>query len=295
MSDAEPVVGFIGLGIMGSAMAANLLAAGPLLVWNRSPEARDRLATAGASVAATSREVFERCSVVFLMLTDDRATDAVLPLDDPGALHDRIVVQMSTLSPEYSQRSAERVRAAGGRYVEAPVSGSRQPAIDATLVAMVAGEDEDLNRIAPLLDSMCASVLRCGRVPNGLRMKLAVNTFLITMVTGLAEAFHFAEQHRLDPLQLEAALAAGPMASAVSRAKAAKIVHQDWSVHAAVPDVLKNSRLIVDEARRHHVASPLMDVCADLFAQTEALGHDHEDMAAVITAVRDRTERQGRP
>ncbi len=287
----EPDVGFIGLGVMGSAMAANLVATRPLLVWNRTAAASDRLARAGADVAGSAAEVFERCEVVFLMLSDEHATDDVVRSDGTVELAGRLVVQMSTVAPEHSRAVAARVRDGGGRYVEAPVSGSRQPAADGELVAMVAGDDADVDRVAPLLDPMCSAVFRCGQVPGALTMKLAVNTVLITLVTGLAESFHFAEEHGLDARLLEQILGAGPMASAVSRAKAAKLVHEDWTVHAAVPDVLKNSRLVVQEARRSGSASPLMDVCAQLFAETEALGHDRADMAAVVAALRSRTGR----
>jgi 3-hydroxyisobutyrate dehydrogenase len=286
-----PDVGFIGLGVMGSAMAANLLATRPLLVWNRTAAASDRLARAGADVAGSAAEVFERCEVVFLMLSDEHATDDVVRSDGTVELAGRLVVQMSTVAPEHSRAVAARVRDGGGRYVEAPVSGSRQPAIDGELIAMVAGHDADVDRVTPLLDPMCSAVFPCGEVPGALTMKLAVNTFLVTLVTGLAESFHFAEEHGLDVRLLEQILGAGPMASAVSRAKAAKLVHQDWTVHAAVPDVLKNSRLVVQEARRSGNASPLMDVCAQLFAETEALGHDRADMAAVVAALRSRTDR----
>lgn len=291
----EPDVGFIGLGVMGSAMAANLVATRPLLVWNRTPAASEPLARAGAEVAGSAAEVFERCDVVFLMLADERATDDVVRSDGAIELGDRLVVQMSTVAPEHSRAVDARVRDRGGRYVEAPVSGSRQPAVDGELIAMVAGDGADVDRVVPLLEPMCSAVFRCGSVPGALTMKLAVNTFLITLVTGLAESFHFAEEHDLDVRLLEQILGAGPMASAVSRAKAAKLVAQDWAVHAAVPDVLKNSRLVVQEARRSANASPLMDACAQLFAETEVLGHDRDDMVAVISALRSRTGRLRAP
>ncbi|GGH43752.1 NAD(P)-dependent oxidoreductase [Microbacterium album] len=291
---AEPVrhrVGFISLGVMGAAMAARLTGAWPLLVWNRTAAATEPLAAAGAGVAGSPAEVFARCPVVILMLADERALDDVVRFDGSVDYRGTTVVQMGTVAPAYSSALGERLRAAGGRYVEAPVSGSRQPALEGALIAMVAGDDADVERVTPVLRPMCAQIFRCGAPPDALTMKLAVNTFLITLVSGLAEAFHFAERHRLDPALLERILAAGPMASTVSTSKAAKLAQEDWSVHAAIPDVLKNSRLIVDAARRSATASPLMEVCTQLFAEAERLGHDRDDMAAVVSAIRDRTAR----
>ncbi|MDH6181507.1 3-hydroxyisobutyrate dehydrogenase [Microbacteriaceae bacterium SG_E_30_P1] len=281
-------VGFLGLGIMGAPMAANLAAAGPLLVWNRTRGAAEELATKGAEIAGSPSEVAERASVIFVMLRDESATNAVLPFDGSVDYRDRTIVQMGTMTPEYSARLAERVTSAGGRYVEAPVSGSRRPAVAGQLVAMVAGDDADIERVRPHLEAMCSSIFVCGAPPNALTMKLAVNTFLITMVTGLAESFHFAETAGLDLGVLERILDAGPMASPVSRSKAHKIVDVEWSPDAAIRDVLKNSRFVVDEAHRNGSAAPLMEASARLYEETNGLGFSEDDMAAVIRALRAR-------
>jgi len=130
--------------------------------------------------------------------------------------------------------------------------------------------------------------VRCGAVPGALLMKLAVNTFLISMVTGLAEAFHFADRHGLDRSTLLAALDAGPMASAVSRAKGRKLLDGDFGVQASIRDVHYNSRLIVDAAARAGIAAPVLDVCRSLFAETAEAGHGADDMVAVIRAIQAR-------
>jgi 3-hydroxyisobutyrate dehydrogenase len=274
-------LGFLGLGVMGRPMAANLVAAGhELVVWTRSG-----VPLAGASFAAGGpAEVFERAGVVLLMLADGEAIDRVLGPYVAG----RIVVHMGTTSPEYSAGLGERVRAAGGRYVEAPVSGSKGPAEAGQLVAMLAGDKQDLDDVRPLLAPMCRETFDCGPVPGALLMKLAVNTFLIGTVAALAEAFHFAEGHDLDPRTLRAVLDAGPMASYVSRGKAGMLVDRDFPAQASVRDVHYNNRLIVEAAR---TSTPLMDVCRELFAETEELGHGAEDMAAVVRAM---TARSGR-
>lgn len=287
--NAPEPIGFIGLGIMGSAVAANLQTKASLLVWNRTRSACDPLRAAGAEVALSAAEVFERARIVFIMLSDEAAIDAVLKHDDGIAFPGRIVVLMSTVSPVYSERLARRIERDGGAYVEAPVSGSRQPALDGKLVAMIAGDPGALDEVEPLMLATSSQVFRCGPVPSALTMKLAVNTFLITLVTGLAESFHFAESNGVDREALQAVLDAGPLASAVSRAKGAKLAAEDWEPHATIPDVRKNSRLVRDHARRTGTACPLMDTCDELYAETEALGHSADDMVAVVSALRQRT------
>jgi 3-hydroxyisobutyrate dehydrogenase len=133
-------VGFVGLGVMGQPMAVNLARAGvDLVVWNRTPARSEPVRAAGARVAATAAEVFARADVVFLMLADGPAIDAVLG-GVAADLTGRVVVHMGTTSPEYSRGLEARVRARGGSYVEAPVSGSRLPAEAGRLVGMLAGD-----------------------------------------------------------------------------------------------------------------------------------------------------------
>jgi len=278
-------VGFLGLGVMGRPMAANLVKAGvELVTWTRSGVPLE-----GAEPARTAGEVFERAGTVLMMLANGDVIDEVLGRGTPE--FDRLVsghtvVHMGTTSPEYSAGLEASIKAAGGRYVEAPVSGSRGPAENAQLVAMVAGDERA--RVRELIAPMVRQAVDCGPVPGGLLMKLAVNTFLISMVTGLAESFHFAEGHGLDTGVLRDVLAAGPMASFVSRGKADMLVAHDFPVQAAIADVHYNNRLITAAARRQGIASPLLDVCEELFARSEALGHGKADMAAVISAYRAR-------
>ncbi|HEX4818271.1 MAG TPA: NAD(P)-dependent oxidoreductase [Nonomuraea sp.] len=286
-------VGFVGLGTMGLPMALNLAGAGtPLIVWNRTAARCEPLRAAGARVAASPGEVFERSRVVLLMLADEPAIDAVLGRGTPrfaAYVADRIVVHMGTTAPAYSAGLAADVRAAGGDYVEAPVSGSRDPAEAGQLVAMLAGEPAAVAEVRPLLAPMCRDTIGCGAVPGALLMKLAVNLFLITMVSGLAEAAHFAARHGLDLERFAHVLDSGPMASAVSRGKLRKLLDGDFTAQAAIADVLKNNRLIAESARASGIASPLLDVCHELFSETLALGHGALDMAAVVRAVEART------
>ncbi|MFE0806073.1 NAD(P)-dependent oxidoreductase [Streptomyces sp. NPDC058794] len=290
-------VGFIGLGVMGQPMALRLADAGtPLVVFNRTAARAEPLRAAGAEVAAGPAEVFERAGTVLLMLADETATDAVVARGTPefaSRVDGRTVVHMGTTSPRYSRGLEADVRAAGGRYVEAPVSGSRVPAENGRLVAMLAGEENAVAEVAPLLAPLCHESFVCGPVPDALLTKLSVNLFLITQVTGLVEAFHFAERQGLDRGRFLDVLEAGPMASAVSRMKAPKLLTGDYSVQAAALDVLKNNRLIAEAARGAGLASPLLDTAHALFEETVALGHGGEDMVAVLRAIEARTGARG--
>ncbi|MFF5846833.1 NAD(P)-dependent oxidoreductase [Streptomyces massasporeus] len=286
-------VGFIGLGVMGQPMALNLARAGTrLVVWNRTPERCEPLRAAGAEVAASAGDVFRRASTVFLMLADETSVDAVLGRGTPDfapRVAGHTVVHMGTTSAEYSCGLQEDIRAAGGRYVEAPVSGSRVPAERGELVGMLAGDDDAVATVRPLLAPLCRETFGCGAVPGALLLKFSVNLFLIAVVTGLAEAFHFAERHGLDQRLFRDVLDAGPMASAVSRVKAPKLLERDFSVQAAAADVLKNNRLIAEAARKADLASPLLDVCHALYDETVRRGHGGEDMVAVLHALEART------
>jgi 3-hydroxyisobutyrate dehydrogenase len=286
--------GFIGLGVMGQPMALNLVHAGTaLVVWNRSPDKSEPLRAAGASVAGSPAEVFRRTGVVILMLVDGAAIDSVLGRGTPvfGVnVAQHTIIHMGTTSPGYSRELEADVRAAGGSYVEAPVSGSRRPAEAGQLVAMLAAERTTIEEVRPLLQPMCQKTIMCGPVPTALLMKLSVNLFLNTMVTCLAEAVHFVDRHGLDMQQFLAVLDAGPMASSVSRVKALKLVARDFAVQASSANVLENTRLIVEAARQADLASPLLDICHALYAETVALGHGQSDAVAVIRAIEARTD-----
>src|SRR3954464_14248144 len=218
---------------MGRPMALNLVRAGtPLVAWNRTASRADPLRRAGATVADSPAGVFSRAGVVLVMLATEAAVDEVLrrgTLEFKAMVAGRTVVHTGTASPEWSCRLEADVRAAGGRYVEAPVSGSRGLAEAGELVAMLAGDPADLDCVRPLLVPLCRQTVDCGPVPQGLQMKLAVNLYLITMVTGLTEAVHLADRLGLDLGRMREVLDAGPMASRVSRGKAVKLLAGDWS------------------------------------------------------------------
>jgi 3-hydroxyisobutyrate dehydrogenase len=244
-------------------------------------------------VAAAPAEVFAEARVVILMLAGAAAIDSALGRSTPEFTRNvarHTIVHMGTTAPDYSRGLEADIRSAGGSYVEAPVSGSRKPAEAGQLVAMVAGERAAVDEVSPLLRPMCHQTIACGPVPNALLMKFSVNLFLITMVTGLAEAAHFADRHGLDMRQFASVLDVGPMASSVSRVKALKLVTRDFDVQASISDVLENNcQQIAEAARAAGIASPLLDACHALFGEAHALGLGGADMAAVIRAIEQRS------
>lgn len=282
-------IGFLGLGVMGEPMALNLARAGSrVLAWNRSQRAFDDIVSAGGTVLPSPRDVMAGADIVILMLANERAIDEVLERGTAAFeanVSGRTIVHMGTTSEIYSLQLEADIRARGGFYVEAPVSGSRGPAQAGCLIGMLAGEEDVVNRIRPVLAPLCRETVFCGPVPNALTMKLAVNLFLISMVTGLAEAFHFAGKKGLDLAAFAAVLGKTPMASEVSRAKAEKFAAADFAPHAKASDVLMNSRLILASARIGGVSTPLLDICGALYGDAVNAGFGNEDMIAVVKAI----------
>jgi len=284
---AEPI-GFIGIGAMGEPMALNLTKSGKqLVVWNRTHAKSASLAAAGAGVAATPAEVFAACPTIFLMLADGTAIDAVLARGT-AELVDRVagrtIINTATVSPSYSKALEADIRAAGGHYVEAPVSGSRKPAEAGQLVAMLAGDAAAIERVSPLFSPMCRAVVTCGVVPRALSMKFAVNIFLIASVTGLAESAHFAKAQGLELSLWGSIVNTSQMASDISRVKVEKLLAGDLAPQAAITNVLETNRLVAEAAHGSGIPSPLMDACLTLYRRTNELGLGQFDMISVVRA-----------
>lgn len=285
-------VGFIGIGAMGEAMALNLLKRGTRLVaWNRTADKTKSVAEAGALIAHDAEEVFASSDVVILMLADGQAIDAVLSRGTTDFLErvkKRTIIHMGTTSAEYSKGLQVHIHSAGGNYVEAPVSGSRKPAENGQLVAMLAGREDIIDKVSPLMMQMCRQTVFCGPVPNALLMKLSTNLLLISMITGLAEAVHFASRYNLDLDKFSEVLMSGPMANDVLRVKIPKLLTRDFSVQAAIDNVLDNARLVVDAAEREGIVAPLAHCCKSMYETAASLGLGAQDMIAVIKAIEAR-------
>ena len=278
-------VGFLGIGVMGEPIARRLLGAGtPLQVWNRTPAKCEPLRRQGATVADSAARVLECCDVVLLMLANAPAIDATLPRPARAfaqRVRGRTLISLGTCAPGFSESLARDVETAGGRYVEAPVSGSRVQAEQGRLLAMLAGEPEAVDLASSLLAPAISQFFRCGAPPSAMRLKLAVNHYLIVMVAALAEAVNTARASGLDLHLLREVLDAGPMASEVSRIKLHKLLAGDFSAQAAVRDVRTITELVAQASQACGAAAPLMQQCVDLYREADEAGRSGLDMIAV--------------
>lgn len=281
-------IGFAGLGLMGAPMAANLVRAGfAVVAYNRSAAPREALRALGGETVDTPAALFAAAEIVILMLADEAAVDAVLGRGGPDfaqRVGGHLIVNMGTHAPAYSRRLEAEVRAAGGAFVEAPVSGSRGPAEAGQLVAMLAGAPEAMARARPLFAPMCREVVDVGAVPGAMAMKLAVNLYLIATVAALAEAANLARALSLDPELFSRTILSGALRSDVAAAKLDKMVRGDFAPQAAISDVCKNAALVAAAAAQAEAYAPLLGESRRLFEAVRASGRGGQDMAAVLGA-----------
>jgi len=284
----EKPVGFIGLGTMGKPMAMNLVRAGyDLIVYNRTQEKvrQSGLVAAGAKDAASPREVGERAEIIFLMLTDPAAVEQILFGKDgvvDGARAGALIVDCSTVSPTFSRSLAGRLREKEIMFLDAPVTGSKQAAENAELVFLVGGEMENVAVVKPLLEKMGKAVFHLGGVGMGSSAKLAVNLILGTMMVALAEGLHFAESLRVPREKLLEVISMSAIQSPLFRLKGMVIQQEDYTPSFALNLMLKDLRLINDEAARSNTPLPVTGLVKELYTSAVANGFGGEDFAAVF-------------
>ncbi|HEY0865577.1 MAG TPA: NAD(P)-dependent oxidoreductase [Lacunisphaera sp.] len=281
-------IGFLGLGTMGEVMALRLLRAGHALhVWNRTAAKAAPLAAAGAHVAADPAGVLAACPVIFLMLADGDATDAVLSRGTPAftAVRGRLFVNCATVAPDYSRGLERDLRAAGARFVEAPVSGSRKPAEAGTLIAMLAGEPAAVAEVTPLFAPLAKQAVDCGPVPNGTLTKLATNILLVNSVAALAEMMRFADVHGLDRAKVAEVVSNGQLGSDNVRIRAAKLAQRDFTAHSAIRNVFDSLGRTGAAAAAAGCPLPLTERTLQLLRETIRLGHADDDMIALFHAI----------
>jgi 3-hydroxyisobutyrate dehydrogenase len=248
----EPVA-VLGIGAMGHGMAISALRAGiPTIVWNRRPEATRDLAELGAVVAETATDAAGRAAIVVTMVTD---TDAVVSIaQDQGMLAalapEAIWVQMSTIGVPGIERIAAMVDA--GRpdvmLVDAPVSGSKEPAERGALTIFASGPEGARPRVAPHFDALGQRTIWVGAVGAGSRLKVVNNTWLAFGAEAIAASVALARRLGLATETVEDALAGGPLVSPWQAAKLQRIAHDDFSAQFALSLALKDLRLALEAA-----------------------------------------------
>jgi 3-hydroxyisobutyrate dehydrogenase len=285
-------IGLIGVGVMGEPMAKNLKKAGhSVTVYNRTPARCDVLRPLGIEVADTPGQVFEAAEAVIIMVPSHLEVDQVLERSPEGAItapvSGRTIVLMATVAPAYSTALGTSLAAAGARYVEAPVSGSRQPAEAAQLVILAsATEQAHIDHVQPLFDAIGKKTVRCGPVPMAMRMKLANQLLLIACFEAISEATHFAAGIGLDVQQFLDMAQAGPLANDVLRSKVAKLVSNDFAQQAPIRHVAKDIGLVCDEAEQRGVWLPIATANRSLFAEAMQAGQSQDDAIGIIKILR---------
>lgn len=286
-STARPV-GFVGLGQMGSRIAARLLASGHALVVSaRDPAKRQDLVGKGATAARSPAELGRAIGdgVVFVMLRDGPSVASVLFGARglavglrPGAL----VVDLTTIRPEESREFAHRLAASGVHYLDAPVGGSVDAAAEGTLVFLVGGEPADLERVRPMLARLGRRVEHLGPTGSGAAMKLVNNVLTVGHIALLAEALSLGEGLGLDRAQLLEVLASGGARSAMLDRKRAKLLERRYDPEFRLELALKDLRLIEAAAIATERAVPMTREARRLVAEAKRQGHGAEDFAVVL-------------
>ena len=284
-------IGFIGLGIMGSAMATNLLKAGfNLTVWNRSIEKCSPLINLGASVAASPRSLAESADLTIAMMATPAAVQSVRDgLDGiaAGLSAGKGYLDMSTVDADTSTKSALLAHEKGAFFLEAPVAGSRKPAEDATLTIMAAGDRELYDSSLPVLEKMGKKIMFLGETGNAARMKLANNLVMAGMLTALIEGIALAAGSGLDTSQLLEVLDSGAVANPMFRMKGPQIVaNKDFPTAFPLKHMQKDLRLALRLAEE--VGQPLFATATinELYKTALAQGLGDQDFAAVSRVIR---------
>lgn len=280
-------IGFIGLGIMGQAMAANILKHGyPLTVYNRTAEKTKALAKAGAGVAASPAGVAGASDVIILMLTGPQAVADVL--QGPTGLlaadcQGKTLINMSTVPPSCNRAWAEELAGHGMTLIDAPVSGSRAPAEQGTLVILAGGPEDAVHANEALLLSMGNKVIHCGEVSHGSSLKLAINLLLATMMEGFAEATHLAERSGLDTQALIDAVGAGPLSCGLFQLKADMLKTGTYPPQFPFKHMAKDMQFVLAAARESGTHLPLGNELGKLFSPAADDALLELDFAAVKT------------
>jgi 3-hydroxyisobutyrate dehydrogenase len=280
-------IGFVGLGIMGSRMAANLRRAGwELVVWNRTREKAEAWAEEhGAEVADTPAHLGGAASVVITMVVDGPQVEAVLLGPDGvarGADAGLLCVDMSTIGPAAARRIGGVLGDRGIGFVDAPVTGSSPKADEGTLTIMAGGEAADFERAHPLLQAMGELVLHVGPLGHGQTIKLVNNAVAAVNAATVGEALLVGSAAGVDLDALERVMAAGSGASAMLELKAGPMRRHDYATLFKLDHMLKDVRLCLEAAEAAGAPFPSAAQAREILAAAAARGHGEDDFAALI-------------
>ncbi|MGA2413762.1 MAG: NAD(P)-dependent oxidoreductase [Candidatus Sulfotelmatobacter sp.] len=276
-------VAFLGLGIMGHAMATNLAKAGhEVTVWNRTPGKQ----VEGAGMAPTPAAAAQGAEVVWLCVSDTAAVEKVMfgPEGVEQSLAEgSVIADSSTISPSSTVQFAERVRTRGASYVDAPMTGSKIGAANATLIFMVGGEEASIDRLGPLFAAMGKKVFRMGETGKGQATKLAMNLQIALIFEGFAEALTLATKLGVDPQQLLSLIDSTMVRSGVVEYKGPFVLRRDFTPNFPLRLMHKDIRLALAAAKEARVKLPALETVEEIYEMATEDGHQDLDYAATLT------------
>ncbi|MFB9835608.1 NAD(P)-dependent oxidoreductase [Actinoallomurus acaciae] len=285
-------VGFIGLGIMGGPMAANLVTAGfEVIGYNRTPAKTERLVERGGRAAGGVAEAVRDADIVATMLPDSPDVRAVLTEVFEHARPGTLVIDFSTIRPDVAAELAAEGGERGFRVLDAPVSGGEQGAIDGTLSIAVGGADRDLADAVPVLEVVGGTVVHVGPSGAGQTVKAANQLIVAGNLQLLAEAIVFLEAHGVDTNAALQVLRGGMAGSTVLERKGASMVARDFEPGFRVELHDKDMGIVTSAAREAGVVIPLGAAVAQLLAALRAQGDgglDHSALYALVSRLSGR-------
>ncbi|MCL7029419.1 hypothetical protein MKW94_017733 [Papaver nudicaule] len=283
-------VGFLGLGIMGKAMAMNLLRHGfKVTVWNRTLSKCEELVQFGASVGETPAAVVKKCKYTIAMLSDPSAALAVV-FNKDGVLEQisegKGYIDMSTVDADTSIKINEAIVQKGGVFLEAPVSGSKKPAEDGQLVILAAGDKTLYEEAIPAFDVMGKKSFFLGQVGNGAKMKLVVNMIMGSMMNAFSEGLVLADRSGLSQQILLDVLDLGAIANPMFKMKGPAMIQSNYSPAFPLKHQQKDMRLALALGDENAVSMPVAAAANEAFKTARSLDLGDLDFSAVLEAVK---------
>jgi 2-hydroxy-3-oxopropionate reductase len=282
-------VAFIGLGIMGGPMAANLVKAGFEVVgYNRSPEKVAALVDAGGRGAGSVTESVRDADVIITMVPDSPDVEAVATGEDgifAAAKAGALYIDMSTIRPDVAVRVAEAGRAAGVRVLDAPVSGGEAGAIEASLSIMVGGEPADFEAAKPVLEAVGTTIVHVGPAGSGQTVKAANQLIVAANIQVLAEAVVFLEAYGVDTKAALEVLGGGLAGSTVLNRKGPNMLAREFKPGFRLALHHKDLGIVTSAAREAGVVIPLGSTVAQLVAALVARGDGGLDHSGLLKLV----------
>lgn len=276
-------VAFLGLGIMGRPMAANLVKAGhEVTVWSRTPGKT----VEGSQSASSPAEAARGAEVVWLCVSDTKAVENVLfgPQGVQESLAQGVtVVDSSTISPSATRNFAERVRTRGAEYVDAPVTGSKAGAESGTLIFIVGGEEAAIEHLKPLFAAMGKQFFRMGETSKGQAAKLVMNLQIALIYEGFSEALTLATKLGVPAETLLPLVQASMVRSGVVDYKAPFVMKRDFSPNFPLRLMHKDLRLALEAAKEARVKLPGLETVEEIYEMATEDGHENLDYAATLT------------